>query len=31
MGGGSVGSVDFSGDPEQNIFVPDLVNATVWA
>ena len=31
MGGGSVGSVDFSGDPAQkNIFVPDLVTATVW-
>jgi hypothetical protein len=30
-GGGSVGSVDFSGDPPpKNIFVPDLVNATVW-
>ena len=31
MGGGSVGSVDFSADPAQkNIFVPDIVNGTVW-
>lgn len=31
MGGGSVGSVDFSSDPAQkNIFIPDLVNGTVW-
>jgi DNA-binding beta-propeller fold protein YncE len=31
MGGGSVGSVDFSSDPAQKyIFVADLVNATVW-
>jgi DNA-binding beta-propeller fold protein YncE len=31
MGGGSVGSVDFSSDPAQkSIFVADLVNATVW-
>jgi hypothetical protein len=31
MGGGSVGSVDFSSDPAQKyIFVSDLVNATVW-
>jgi DNA-binding beta-propeller fold protein YncE len=31
MGGGSAGSVDFSSDRAQkNIFVADLVNATVW-
>ena len=31
MGGGSVGSVDFSSDRAQkSIFVADLVNATVW-
>jgi len=31
MGGGSVGSVDFSGDPAQKyIFIADLMNATVW-
>jgi hypothetical protein len=31
MGGGSVGSVDFSADPEQKfIFTADLVNGTVW-
>jgi DNA-binding beta-propeller fold protein YncE len=31
MGGGSVGSVDFSSDPMQKyIFIADLVNATVW-
>jgi sugar lactone lactonase YvrE len=31
MGGGSVGSVDFSSDPaRKHIFVADLVNATVW-
>lgn len=31
MGGGSAGSVDFSSDPAQrNIFIPDLVNGTVW-
>ena len=31
MGGGSVGSVDFSSDPAQKyIFVADLLNGTVW-
>jgi len=31
MGGGSVGSVDFSNDPAQKyIFIADLVNGTVW-
>ncbi len=31
MGGGSVGSVDFSADPAQRfIFTADLVNGTVW-
>ena len=31
LGGGSVGSVDFSSDPVQKyIFIADLVNATVW-
>jgi len=31
MGGGSVGSVDFSSDPAQkHVFVSDLVNGAVW-
>src|SRR5215467_2461278 len=31
MGNGTVGSVDFSGDPEQKfIFIADLQNGTVW-